>query len=109
MKKIIAAMLLLAAGAAHAGVIELVKNGSFEKNGVAANSWNIKYALDGWTVGANGAEVRNNVAVAEYEKSIQVEFREVVDALSGRFHVTEETVDHTPERMVFKLPRELVA
>jgi 4-hydroxy-3-methylbut-2-enyl diphosphate reductase len=35
--------------------------------------------------------------------------REVVDALGGRFHVTEETVDHTPERMVFKLPRELVA
>jgi 4-hydroxy-3-methylbut-2-enyl diphosphate reductase len=35
--------------------------------------------------------------------------REVMDALGGRFHVTEETVDHTPERMVFKLPRELVA
>ena len=35
--------------------------------------------------------------------------REVVDALSERFNVTEETVDHTPERMVFKLPRELVA
>jgi len=35
--------------------------------------------------------------------------REVVDALNARFNVTEETVDHTPERMVFKLPRELVA
>ena len=35
--------------------------------------------------------------------------REVVDALNERFNVTEETVDHTPERMVFKLPRELVA
>jgi 4-hydroxy-3-methylbut-2-enyl diphosphate reductase len=35
--------------------------------------------------------------------------REVVDALAERFLVTEETVDHTPERMVFKLPRELVA
>jgi 4-hydroxy-3-methylbut-2-enyl diphosphate reductase len=35
--------------------------------------------------------------------------REVLDALSERFLVTEETVDHTPERMVFKLPRELVA
>ena len=35
--------------------------------------------------------------------------REVVDALNSRFDVTEETVDHTPERMVFKLPRELVA
>ncbi|WP_374582929.1 PEP-CTERM sorting domain-containing protein [Pseudoduganella sp.] len=73
MKKIIAAMLLLAAGAAHAGVIELVKNGSFEKNGVAANSWNIKYALDGWTVGANGAEVRNNVAGAAQNGSNYLE------------------------------------
>jgi 4-hydroxy-3-methylbut-2-en-1-yl diphosphate reductase len=35
--------------------------------------------------------------------------REVVDALSERFEVTEEQADHTPERMVFKLPRELVA
>ena len=35
--------------------------------------------------------------------------REVVDALNARFNVTEEMVDHTPERMVFKLPRELVA
>ena len=35
--------------------------------------------------------------------------REVVDALRSRFHVTEEIADHTPERMVFKLPRELVA
>ena len=35
--------------------------------------------------------------------------REVLDALRDRFHVTEETADHTPERMIFKLPRELVA
>jgi 4-hydroxy-3-methylbut-2-enyl diphosphate reductase len=33
--------------------------------------------------------------------------REVVDALAERFSVTEEIADHTPERMVFKLPREL--
>ena len=39
----------------------------------------------------------------------EVLVREVVDALAGRFAVTEEIVDHTPERMVFKLPRELVA
>ncbi|HET8749339.1 MAG TPA: 4-hydroxy-3-methylbut-2-enyl diphosphate reductase [Sphingomicrobium sp.] len=39
----------------------------------------------------------------------EVLVREVVDALSECFHVTEEQVDHTPERMVFKLPRELVA
>ncbi len=35
--------------------------------------------------------------------------REVVDALRERFEVNEETAEHTPERMVFKLPRELTA
>ena len=35
--------------------------------------------------------------------------REVIDALKERFDVTEEVTDHDPERMVFKLPRELVA
>ena len=35
--------------------------------------------------------------------------REVLDALRERFDVTEELADHTPERMTFKLPRELVA
>jgi 4-hydroxy-3-methylbut-2-enyl diphosphate reductase len=39
----------------------------------------------------------------------EVLVREVLDALRERFEVTEETADHTPERMVFKLPRELVA
>jgi len=35
--------------------------------------------------------------------------REVLDALRDRFDVTEKVSDHTPERMIFKLPRELVA
>ena len=35
--------------------------------------------------------------------------REVVDALRARFDVTEEIADHTPERMTFKLPRELIS
>jgi 4-hydroxy-3-methylbut-2-enyl diphosphate reductase len=35
--------------------------------------------------------------------------REVIDSLRERFEVTEEIADHTPERMIFKLPRELVA
>ena len=34
--------------------------------------------------------------------------REVVNALAERFDVTEEIADHSPERMTFKLPRELV-
>jgi len=39
----------------------------------------------------------------------EVLVREVVDALAARFEVTAEEADHTPERMTFKLPRELVA
>jgi 4-hydroxy-3-methylbut-2-enyl diphosphate reductase len=35
--------------------------------------------------------------------------REVVDALRERFDVTPEEADHMPERLSFKLPRELVA
>ncbi len=35
--------------------------------------------------------------------------REVIDALAARFDLTEEEADHDPERMTFKLPRELVA
>jgi 4-hydroxy-3-methylbut-2-enyl diphosphate reductase len=35
--------------------------------------------------------------------------REVVDALRARFDVSEEIADHTPERMIFKLPRELIS
>jgi 4-hydroxy-3-methylbut-2-enyl diphosphate reductase len=34
---------------------------------------------------------------------------EVIAALAGRFDVVAEEADHTPERMIFKLPRELVA
>ena len=39
----------------------------------------------------------------------EVLVREVLDALCSRFKVNEEIADHTPERMTFKLPRELVA
>ncbi|MFP5328678.1 MAG: 4-hydroxy-3-methylbut-2-enyl diphosphate reductase [Alphaproteobacteria bacterium] len=35
--------------------------------------------------------------------------REVIDALRERFDVSEEEADHSPERMVFKLPRELTS
>ena len=39
----------------------------------------------------------------------EVLVREVVDALAERFEVVEEIGEHEPERMTFKLPRELVA
>jgi 4-hydroxy-3-methylbut-2-enyl diphosphate reductase len=35
--------------------------------------------------------------------------RELVDSLRSRFNVSEVEADHTPERMTFKLPRELVS
>ena len=38
----------------------------------------------------------------------EVLVREVIEALRSRFEVTEEIADHTPERMTFKLPRELL-
>ena len=49
------------------------------------------------------------VGVTAGASAPEVLVREVLDALAERFTVTEETVDHTPERMIFKLPRELVA
>ena len=49
------------------------------------------------------------VGVTAGASAPEVLVREVVDALRQRFDVTEEQVDHTPERMTFKLPRALVA
>jgi 4-hydroxy-3-methylbut-2-en-1-yl diphosphate reductase len=51
----------------------------------------------------------NTVGVTAGASAPEVLVREVVDALQGRFDVTEEVADHTPERMIFKLPRQLVA
>jgi 4-hydroxy-3-methylbut-2-enyl diphosphate reductase len=48
-----------------------------------------------------------SVGVTAGASAPEVLVREVVDALSARFDVTEEA-DHSPERMIFKLPRELV-
>ena len=39
----------------------------------------------------------------------EVLVREVVDALTERFQVTEEQAEHDPEGLTFKLPRELAA
>jgi len=51
----------------------------------------------------------NTVGITAGASAPEVLVREVVDALRTRFEVTEEEAGHTPERMVFKLPRELVA
>jgi len=48
------------------------------------------------------------VGVTAGASAPEVLVREVVDVLASRFDVTEEHADHSPERMIFKLPRELV-
>jgi 4-hydroxy-3-methylbut-2-enyl diphosphate reductase len=49
------------------------------------------------------------VGVTAGASAPEVLVREVVDALRSRFDVMEEEADHSPERMIFKLPRELVS
>jgi 4-hydroxy-3-methylbut-2-enyl diphosphate reductase len=51
----------------------------------------------------------NTVGITAGASAPEVLVREVVDALRSRFDVTEEEADHSPERMIFKLPRELVS
>lgn len=49
------------------------------------------------------------VGISAGASAPEVLVREVVDALHTRFQVREEEADHSPERMIFKLPRELVS
>jgi Protein of unknown function (DUF642)/PEP-CTERM motif len=55
------------------GVVELLVNGSFEANTQSAGSWQIVSNLTGWTGGAGGVELRNNVAGAASHGSNYVE------------------------------------
>jgi 4-hydroxy-3-methylbut-2-enyl diphosphate reductase len=50
----------------------------------------------------------STVGITAGASAPEVLVREVLDALRSRFHVTEEVADHSPERMIFKLPRELL-
>ena len=51
----------------------------------------------------------STVGITAGASAPEVLVREVVEALCERFNVAEEIDEHEPERMVFKLPRELVA
>jgi 4-hydroxy-3-methylbut-2-enyl diphosphate reductase len=51
----------------------------------------------------------DTVGITAGASAPEVLVREVVDALAERFDITEEIGEHEPERMTFKLPRELVA
>ena len=56
-----------------------------------------------------GFRVPARVGITAGASAPEVLVREVVEALGERFDVVEDVADHEPERMTFKLPRELVA
>ena len=51
----------------------------------------------------------STVGITAGASAPEVLVREVVEALGERFDVIEDIAEHEPERMTFKLPRELVA
>ena len=51
----------------------------------------------------------STVGITAGASAPEVLVREVVEALAERFEVIEDVAEHVPERMTFKLPRELVA
>jgi 4-hydroxy-3-methylbut-2-enyl diphosphate reductase len=51
----------------------------------------------------------STVGITAGASAPEVLVREVVEALAERFEISEEIGEHEPERMTFKLPRELVA
>jgi 4-hydroxy-3-methylbut-2-enyl diphosphate reductase len=51
----------------------------------------------------------STVGITAGASAPEVLVREVVEALAERFDVIEDIAQHEPERMIFKLPRELVA
>ena len=51
----------------------------------------------------------STVGITAGASAPEVLVREVFDALAERFEVVEDIAEHEPERMTFKLPRELVA
>lgn len=75
-----------------------------EREGVEARLIQRAADIDWDWVGAPGT-----LGLTAGASAPEVLVREVIDALSERFEVTETEADHNPERMVFKLPRELVA
>lgn len=66
MKKTFALALLAASMAAPfaaaAAPVDLIVNGSFEDNLMTNGNWSIFSSLTGWSAGANGVELRNNIA-----------------------------------------------
>lgn len=68
-----AALLVLAALPQAANAANLLINGSFEADSQAPGSWAIYSNLTGWSGGAYGIELRNNVAGAAFDGSNYIE------------------------------------
>lgn len=64
---------LALASTASLASANLIVNGSFESVNQPSGTWNIYSTLDGWQVGSNGVEIRNNVAGAAYDGANFVE------------------------------------
>lgn len=73
MRKIIATALLASPLLALAAPTNLLINGSFEDTAMSTNAWSNFSGVSGWTAGAAGVEVRNNVAGTALDGSRFVE------------------------------------
>ncbi len=73
MKHFLTIAALAAAATVPAHATEFVVNGSFEDNLQANGSWAIYSNLGGWTGGASGIELRNNVAGQAFDQKNYVE------------------------------------
>ncbi|PCJ31073.1 MAG: hypothetical protein COA90_07395 [Gammaproteobacteria bacterium] len=69
----IASLLLALSTQLNAAGINLVVNGSFENPDIAAGSWSVHQAINGWSTSGSGVEVRDNVAGTAYDGSQFVE------------------------------------
>ncbi len=73
MRKLALALLFASPLFANAQVQNLVVNGGFEATTQANGTWNIYSNLPGWTGGAGGIELRNNVVGTAFEGSNFIE------------------------------------
>jgi hypothetical protein len=71
-----------------ANATNLIVNGSFEADSQAAGSWAIYPNLTGWTGGAYGIELRNNVAGAAFDGSNYIELDTTHNSASTQNIVT---------------------
>jgi hypothetical protein len=78
------ALAAIFATAAEANII----NGSFEADAQATGTWNIYSSLTGWTGGAGGIELRNNVSGAAHTGVNYVELDTTQNSLASQLVTT---------------------